>query len=549
MRQQQEQQQVLAPPLLQDWSHSLSYAAPTTPTIPSAAASAAAGGIAGNEDDGEREGKGGGASASAATNTTFSSGTTLSIPLFLSRDQVGDMNLSRLLQCFGSDTLRIYTAILARKRIMFIGHNQAAREVAQMVLTSVSMLSPVLPGLLRRAYPYVTLSDLSFLDAPDGFIAGCTNPMFQHKPAWCDMLCILDSGEGAAGSGSIIINGDASWEAGGHNMSSGVGSQLNGQLQSVFSHVGVGAEASGLVKPANNGTKATTTSSTDSSNDDISVSTAYDKHWLLGVLSLINFDEASEDTVRQYFLEFTKKILYQAYDAQSLLSSQRLNDDMRVIFSANKYRTSLLKNCPEFIKNKQSLDLCERYWSESESTNNAPSPGGSPRPSPQSLRNHIRRLCCESDIHWTELEIIYFDLKSCVESEEQCEVLLNMLPLNNGRGGASKHRGGGAGCGSCGLDCIGVALLSISPNVQDCAHVLLQRMKSFENTKHAFTNLDKHLHAAFSNITESKANGQLQNDKEIWQDLARAVVADRQQSSGMSSGGSVDNFAIMEAMM
>jgi hypothetical protein len=49
-----------------------------------------------------------------------------------------------------------------------------------MVLSSISLVAPAQTGIIRRTFPYVTLTDLSFLEVP-GYIAGSTNPMFEQR--------------------------------------------------------------------------------------------------------------------------------------------------------------------------------------------------------------------------------------------------------------------------------------------------------------------------------------------------------------------------------
>lgn len=86
------------------------------------------------------------------------------IPLAISQDEVGDINLTRLLKLFGESSMRIYDAIMSRKRVLFVGYNHAACDLAQMVFSAVAMCAPPIPGIIKRAVPYATLSDLSFLE-------------------------------------------------------------------------------------------------------------------------------------------------------------------------------------------------------------------------------------------------------------------------------------------------------------------------------------------------------------------------------------------------
>ena len=88
----------------------------------------------------------------------------ISIPLTRTQDEIGDINLSRFVKLFGESTMRIYNAILARQRVLFVGYNHAACDLAQMVFSAVASCSPPMSGIIKRAVPYATLSDLSFLE-------------------------------------------------------------------------------------------------------------------------------------------------------------------------------------------------------------------------------------------------------------------------------------------------------------------------------------------------------------------------------------------------
>lgn len=94
---------------------------------------------------------------------------TPSMPLHISLhgcpDDLGAANLSYLVRVFQqSGVMKIYNAILTRKRVLFVGYDHAAGDVCQMVLSAVAMVAPPLCGVIRRAFPYVNLTDLSFLE-------------------------------------------------------------------------------------------------------------------------------------------------------------------------------------------------------------------------------------------------------------------------------------------------------------------------------------------------------------------------------------------------
>jgi hypothetical protein len=51
-------------------------------------------------------------------------------------------------------------AILSQKRVLFLGNQLAAGEVAQFVLAACSLVSPHLRGILDRTFPYTNLMDV-----------------------------------------------------------------------------------------------------------------------------------------------------------------------------------------------------------------------------------------------------------------------------------------------------------------------------------------------------------------------------------------------------
>jgi hypothetical protein len=87
----------------------------------------------------------------------------VSIPLSRGTDEVGNINMSRFIEVFGVSTMKIYNAILFKKRVLFVGYNHAAADIAQMVLTASALVAPYVDGIITRVYPYATLTDLSFL--------------------------------------------------------------------------------------------------------------------------------------------------------------------------------------------------------------------------------------------------------------------------------------------------------------------------------------------------------------------------------------------------
>jgi hypothetical protein len=91
------------------------------------------------------------------------------IPLHTTPDDLGISSLIFLIKIFREATMKIFHAILTKKRILFVGYDHAAGDVCQMVLSAVSMIAPPMVNVIRRAFPYANLSDLSFLEVSPSF--------------------------------------------------------------------------------------------------------------------------------------------------------------------------------------------------------------------------------------------------------------------------------------------------------------------------------------------------------------------------------------------
>ncbi|KAG4304548.1 hypothetical protein PORY_001941, partial [Pneumocystis oryctolagi] len=141
----------------------------------------------------------------------------IKIPLDTLPEVVGDFSLINLFQTFpqsltksfplhahltttGSHThpiIVLMNGMLTQKRIVFLGHGQSAGDVAKYVLAACAMASGLglLRGFLERTFPYTDLSKIDYLLTIHGYIAGVTNPAFEHHPEWWDILCNIDSGK------------------------------------------------------------------------------------------------------------------------------------------------------------------------------------------------------------------------------------------------------------------------------------------------------------------------------------------------------------------
>lgn len=92
----------------------------------------------------------------------------------------------------------ILNALLANKRVMFLGHGLPANQVARMVLAACAMGSgcgQVLRGMTECAFPYANLASLDIFEEFSGYVAGVTNPRFEELPMTWDVLCNLETGK------------------------------------------------------------------------------------------------------------------------------------------------------------------------------------------------------------------------------------------------------------------------------------------------------------------------------------------------------------------
>jgi len=141
------------------------------------------------------------------------------IPMTVFDEDVGDYSIIELVQTFsqniqpfsppfhpylhtnGANThpvILIFNAILAHKRVMFLGHGLPANHVARMVLAACAMVSgcgQVLRGMTECAFPYANLASLDVLEEFPGFVAGVCNPRFEELPHTWDVLCNLETGK------------------------------------------------------------------------------------------------------------------------------------------------------------------------------------------------------------------------------------------------------------------------------------------------------------------------------------------------------------------
>lgn len=291
----------------------------------------------------------------------------LPYPLYQTPDEVGDISVTRLVKVFGEATMKIYHGILTKQRVLFVGYGHSAHDIAQMVLSSVAMVAPPLTNLIRRTYPYANLTDLTFLETK-GYIAGVTNPMFQQRESWWDVLCVLDLPNNTgtvitaedkkesttSKSGGSNASGSASGSGNSNGSSSSSSSSSNGMHHSVSAATLAAATDTADVPMGGLGSGHPSRANL-TANEEKQQHLAVDSRFIQGVVSGINA-LFGEEWVRQQFADYTGSLLTFIQDKNMLLHMSRLDDRTRHVAEANLQRLTILEASSEF------KDLPKHPW-------------------------------------------------------------------------------------------------------------------------------------------------------------------------------------------
>ena len=110
-------------------------------------------------------------------------------------EEIFDVSLKKLFDIFQENLIKIFTCLVQEKRIIIYAKNKPCHFICNMTITVCRLISPPIPYIYsQHLYPYVTLSDLDFLNG-SFYIAGANNPLFKHREQWWDLLADLDTGE------------------------------------------------------------------------------------------------------------------------------------------------------------------------------------------------------------------------------------------------------------------------------------------------------------------------------------------------------------------
>jgi hypothetical protein len=88
----------------------------------------------------------------------------VSIPVHLEADEVVESSVTSLINRFRENVTEIYGALLAEKRVLFLGYQQPAAVCCDCVLAACLLISPPVVGTIHRAFPYANLNHLEFLE-------------------------------------------------------------------------------------------------------------------------------------------------------------------------------------------------------------------------------------------------------------------------------------------------------------------------------------------------------------------------------------------------
>lgn len=148
----------------------------------------------------------------------------IKLPLATFPEEVGEYSLIQLIQTFSTPLITIsgplhphlhtngslthpiiilFNALVTGKRILFLGHNIPAGQVANYVLSACALGSgcgAMLRGFIERSFPYAGLAGGEDWVSTQAYIAGVTNPIFETSGSW-DLLMDI-------GTARVVVHKD-----------------------------------------------------------------------------------------------------------------------------------------------------------------------------------------------------------------------------------------------------------------------------------------------------------------------------------------------------
>eukprot|EP01038_Epipyxis_sp_PR26KG_P009787 gene9787-13167_t len=458
---------------------------------------------------------------------------TISIPVYRTPDEVGDISVTQLCRIFGESVMRIYHAVLTKQRILFVGYNHSASDLAQMVLSCAAMVAPPITNVIRRCFPYANLSDLSFLEIP-GYIAGVTNPMFQQHESWWDLLCILDLPNGTGHVYAVDDKKDFDFASKG-NGAVGGGSSVNNSNKS---------------NNNNAGSKLNTTAYEDQPHYNV------DNKFIVSVISGINV-RLNEDWVRQQFYDYTHAILNHAQDLITAnpiatataitntnitgngfignLNESAMEESILKGIQANITRINLIMETKEF----KDLPLHPWVWvNNNDDINENNNESNGEKLDGTKLKLYIRKLQYEySALSQGQVEKYFKYFEKYLKSESVIQGLLILLPESTG-----------------GLSPIATGLFHRSPIIRLYTVRILKCVQSYKSTVISFNTLNPYFISAYKRLLGKLEDGSLFKEIDdntlesssrntlMYGDMSDALMDDNGTDDGESSIGNTNNF-------
>ncbi|CAM9544185.1 unnamed protein product [Ascophyllum nodosum] len=361
------------------------------------------------------------------------------LPLYLGPDETDSSSVKLLVSLLGQNITNVYNAVLTGQRVLFVGYNHAAGDVCEIVLAACALVSPPVQGILHRAFPYASLSDLSFLDVPS-FVAGVTNPMFESHPEWWDLLCQLDLPRGTA----TLITAEEAFADG---SSGGIGGSHRGKSASAGASSSIGGSSH----------SASGADDRPSAKDVLQ----YLGDSMLATKLVAGVKAGKEEEwVRCECRDYTQGLLNLVLDREAGLTALLTSVSIVKLLDANEGRLRRLKAVAEITK--QDADPWIRC--RGIGGGDGPAAGGQG----MRLRNCIRRFQLEKHMSESHVKKTFDLLCENLRSEAELQVLLGLLPESKG-----------------GVGVLALGLLSKNKSIRKSAATLFTRLESFDSTRPA----------------------------------------------------------------
>eukprot|EP01061_Rhynchopus_euleeides_P034004 TRINITY_DN57686_c0_g1_i1.p1 TRINITY_DN57686_c0_g1~~TRINITY_DN57686_c0_g1_i1.p1 ORF type:complete len:498 (+),score=146.84 TRINITY_DN57686_c0_g1_i1:166-1494(+) len=120
------------------------------------------------------------------------------LPLYSSDLAVAEAagRLSMFLEVFREASLSIVNEMMLGRRVVFLSYKKSAGDLCKVVMAVASLVIPLTRGYLQsRTFPYSSLTCMSAWMHLKSCLVGTTNPMFEQRTEWWDVLCNVDTGK------------------------------------------------------------------------------------------------------------------------------------------------------------------------------------------------------------------------------------------------------------------------------------------------------------------------------------------------------------------